>query len=125
MVSFPISGEPPGHQSIIYGITAITKMSSALKRPNIAIVINEKELIEFKLKCLREEVESDEPRLVRQRPNIRFLIHHYENGGGTPPPGQEMWLKNGVVVDGRPPLDEWTEPTVPIWRETVCHPPLL
>ena len=70
---------------------------------------------EYKLRCLREELEDDE--LQFQRKNIEFLIHYYENGGKVPAPGQTIWLLNGKVVDEEP--EEIPEGSV-VWAEEVC-----
>jgi hypothetical protein len=54
---------------------------------------------EFKLRYLRKALEDGSIQSQRQRKNIEFLIHYYENGGKVPSPGQTMWLVDGKVVD--------------------------
>ena len=70
---------------------------------------------EYKLRCLREELEDES--LQFQRKNIEFLIHYYENGGKVPAPGQTIWLLDGKVVDKEP--EEIPEGSV-VWAEQVC-----
>jgi hypothetical protein len=74
---------------------------------------------EYKLRCLREELEDDE--LQFQRKNIEFLIHYYENGGKVPAPGQTIWLLDGKVVDKEP--REIPEGSV-VWLKKFVFPEL-
>jgi hypothetical protein len=74
---------------------------------------------EFKLGYLRKELEDKSIYCQRQRKNIEFLIHYYENGGKVPPPGQTMWLLDGKVVDKMP---EKIPEGSAMWAEEVCLP---
>jgi hypothetical protein len=74
---------------------------------------------EFKLGYLRKMLEDESFQSQRQRKNIEFLIHYYENGGKVPPPGQTMWLLDGKVVDKMP--EKISEGSA-MWAEEVCLP---
>jgi hypothetical protein len=74
---------------------------------------------EFKLGYLRKAHEDESFLSQRQRKNIEFLIHYYENGGKVPPPGQTMWLLDGKVVDKMP---EKIPEGSAVWSEEVCLP---
>jgi hypothetical protein len=66
---------------------------------------------------LHQALEDNSPfSFPRQRKNIEFLIHYYENGGEVPPPGQVMWLLDGKVVGEMP--RELPEGSA-MWREVV------
>ena len=77
---------------------------------------------EFKLSYLRKALEDGSIQSQRQRKNIEFLIHYYENGGKVPTPGQAIWLLDGKVVDKEP--EEVPEGSV-VWLEEVCLPLIL
>jgi hypothetical protein len=74
---------------------------------------------EFKLRYLRKALEDESIQSQRQRKNIEFLIHYYENGGKVPSPGQTMWLLDGKVVDKMP--EKISEGSA-MWLEVVCLP---
>jgi hypothetical protein len=74
---------------------------------------------EFKLGYLRKALKDESFLSQRQRKNIEFLIHYYENGGKLPPPGQTMWLLDGKVVDKMP---EKIPEGSAVWAEEVCLP---
>ena len=74
---------------------------------------------EFKLGYLRKALDDGSIQSQRQRKNIEFLIHYYENGGNVPPPGQTMWLLDGKVIDKMP---EKIPEGSTVWAEEVCLP---
>jgi hypothetical protein len=74
---------------------------------------------EFMLRHLREELKDGSIQSQRQRKNIEFLIHYYENGGKVPSPGQTMWLLDGKVVDKIP---KKIPKGSAVWSEEVCLP---
>lgn len=87
-------------------------------RPTIS---DDKGRAAYKLENLRRLLAWDDEAMLAQRPNIRWLISHYEGGGNGPPPDGSWWLRGGVIVDRQPPLDEWG---AGVWEELVCHPAL-